>query len=119
GDLNEIIAVAIGGTGDYQYTLNGEDYGSTHTFIITESGEYTVIVTDSSGCTAAAIIYREFVDICIPNYFTPNSDGVSDGWAPCCVENYPNLEFDIFDRYGRKVATYRVGEYWDGKYNGT
>src|SRR5690606_9602332 len=94
GDLNEIIAVAIGGTGDYQYTLNGEDYGSTHTFIITESGEYTVIVTDSSGCTAAATIYREFVDICIPNYFTPNSDGVSDGWAPGCVENYPNLEFD-------------------------
>src|SRR5690606_12469421 len=36
GDLNEIIAVTIGGTGDYQYTLNGVDYGDTNTFIITE-----------------------------------------------------------------------------------
>ena len=28
------------------------------------------------------------------------------------------LTIDIFDRYGRKVATLRVGEKWDGKYNG-
>ena len=119
GDLNEIIAITIGGTGDYQYTLNGVDYGDTNTFIITESGEYIVIVTDSSGCTATASIYREFVDVCIPNYFTPNGDGVTDGWAPGCTDNYPNLEFDIFDRYGRKVGTYNRGQYWDGRYNGT
>ncbi|MEZ4802951.1 MAG: T9SS type B sorting domain-containing protein [Gelidibacter sp.] len=119
GELNEIIAIATGGSGDYQYTLNGVDLGDTNSFIITESGTYTVIVTDLSGCTAIATVYLEFVDICIPNYFTPNNDGVSDGWAPGCVDNYPNLEFDIFDRYGRKVATYKVGQYWDGKYNNT
>ncbi len=117
GDLNEIIAVTVGGTGDYQYTLNGVDYGDTNSFIITETGNYTVVVTDSSGCLASATIFREFVDICIPNYFTPNGDGVNDGWAPGCAQNYPNLEFDIFDRYGRKVGTYRVGQYWDGRYN--
>ncbi|MGF1555385.1 T9SS type B sorting domain-containing protein [Paucihalobacter sp.] len=117
GNLNEIIAVTAGGTGDYQYTLNGVDYGDTSTFTITETGNYTVVVTDNSGCSASATIFREFVDICIPNYFTPNGDGVNDGWAPGCVQNYPNLEFDIFDRYGRKVGTYRVGQYWDGRYN--
>ncbi|MBC8643516.1 T9SS type B sorting domain-containing protein [Flavobacterium lindanitolerans] len=26
---------------------------------------------------------------------------------------------DIFDRYGRKLATLRQGQSWDGKYNGT
>lgn len=117
GDLNEIIAAATGGSGDYTYTLNGEDYGTTNTFIITESGTYVITVTDSRGCMAIASLYLEYVDICIPNYFTPNNDGVTDGWAPGCVDNYPNLEFDIFDRYGRKVATYHVGQYWDGKYN--
>jgi gliding motility-associated-like protein len=117
GDLNEIIANATGGSGEYVYTLNGEDYGTTNAFIITESGTYTITVTDSSGCMAVATMFLEFVEICIPNYFTPNNDGVSDGWAPGCVDNYPNLEFDIFDRYGRKVATYRVGQFWDGKYN--
>ncbi len=118
GELNEFIANASGGTGDYQFTMNGEDYGSVYDYTITESGLYTVTVTDSSGCFATAQIALEFTDICIPNWFTPNGDGEFDTWAPGCVESYPNLTFDIFDRYGRKVATYRVGGAWDGRYNG-
>ena len=116
--LNEFVATASGGTGDYTYTMNGEDYGSENSYIITESGIYTVTATDSSGCSATAQIEMEFIDICIPNWFTPNGDGQYDTWAPGCTENYPNLTFDIFDRYGRKVATYRVGEVWDGRYKG-
>ena len=119
GELNEFIATASGGEGGYQFTMNGEDYGDQNSFIITESGLYEVTVTDSSGCFAKAQIELEFEDICIPNWFTPNGDGAYDTWAPGCAENYPNLTFDIFDRYGRKVATYNVGEVWDGKYNGT
>ncbi|WP_204345082.1 T9SS type B sorting domain-containing protein [Psychroserpens algicola] len=115
----EIIATTTGGTGIYQYTFNGEDYGTTNVWVVTEEGTYTVIVTDSAGCQATAMIEIEIEGPCIPNYFTPNGDGVSDGWTVGCAEDYPNLTFDIFDRYGRKVATYRVGEYWDGKYNGT
>jgi len=118
GGLNEFIATAAGGRGDYQYTLNGEDVGSENTYIITESGLYTVTVTDSSGCFATAQIELEFQDICITNWFTPNGDGNYDTWAPGCTENYPDLTFDIFDRYGRKIATYRVGESWDGRYDG-
>ncbi|WP_040279145.1 T9SS type B sorting domain-containing protein [Psychroserpens damuponensis] len=114
----EIIAVTTGGTGGNQYTLNGEHYGDTNVYVVTEEGTYTVIVTDSSGCQAEATIEIEFLGPCIPNWFTPNGDGTADTWAPGCVEDYPNLTFDIFDRYGRKVATYHVGEYWDGKYNG-
>ncbi|MCF6295834.1 MAG: T9SS type B sorting domain-containing protein [Flavobacteriaceae bacterium] len=117
-EAGEIIAITNGGTGYYQYTLNGEDYGITNTFIVTEEGTYTVIVTDSSGCQAIAEIEIEIVGPCIPNYFTPNGDGVTDTWTPGCIEDFPNLTFDIFDRYGRKVATYRAGEYWDGRYKG-
>ncbi|MDC0006673.1 T9SS type B sorting domain-containing protein [Winogradskyella sp.] len=119
GELNEFIANASGGSGDYQFTMNGEDYGDTYAFIITESGMYEVTATDRSGCVATAQIELEFIDLCIPNWFTPNDDGEYDTWAPGCAENYPNLTFDIFDRYGRKIATYRVGEVWDGRYNGT
>lgn len=87
-------------------------------YLVTEEGTYTVVVTDSSGCLATAVIEIEIVGPCIPNYFTPNGDGTADTWGPECVEGFPNLTFDIFDRYGRKVATYRVGEYWDGRYKG-
>ncbi len=118
GALNEIVAVASGGSGDYEYTLNGVSYGSTNTFLIYASGDYTVTVTDSNGCVAIATRYFEYVDVCIPNYFTPNNDGVLDGWGPGCTDQYRDMTFDIFDRYGRKIATLRVGQKWDGKYNG-
>lgn len=114
----EIIADVTGGTGYYQFTLNGHNQGSTNTFTVSEEGRYTVIVTDSAGCEVEAFIEIEINDPCIPDYFTPNGDGYTDTWAPGCTDQYPNLTFDIFDRYGRKVATYRVGEYWDGRYNG-
>ena len=118
GELNEIVATAIGGTGEYVYTLNGVDYGDENTFTITESGTYEVTVTDSNGCMAIAVIIKEFIDLCIPNYFTPNGDGQNDGWTIGCAPNYPNLMFSIFDRYGRKVATLRSGEKWFGTYKG-
>ncbi|KQB36907.1 putative hemagglutinin/hemolysin-like protein [Flavobacterium daejeonense] len=118
GGLNEIVATAAGGGGGYQYTFNGEDNGTKNTYIIYKSGDYTVQVTDANGCTATATRYFEYIDVCIPNYFTPNGDGISDGWAPGCTINYKDLTFDIFDRYGRKIATYHLGQTWDGKYNG-
>nr|WP_315188993.1 T9SS type B sorting domain-containing protein [uncultured Flavobacterium sp.] len=118
GGLNEIVAIANGGSGVYEYSLNGEPNVTTNSFIIYKSGDYTVTVTDSNGCTATATRYFEYIDICIPNYFTPNGDGVSDGWAPGCTINYKDLQFSIFDRYGREIAKYRLGQYWDGKYNG-
>ncbi|NRD23691.1 T9SS type B sorting domain-containing protein [Winogradskyella litoriviva] len=118
GELNQFIATASGGEGGYQYTMNGEDFGTENTFIITESGLYEVIVTDITGCYAKATIELEFEEICIPNWFTPD-DATNTTWTPGCIDNYPNLTFDIFDRYGRKIAEYHVGEAWDGKYNGT
>lgn len=118
GGLNEIVATTTGGAGGYKYTLNGEYFGSQNTFIFYKSGDYTVTVTDSNGCVATATRYFEFIDIKIPNVFTPNGDGDNDGWTPTNTMNYPDLLFYIFDRYGRKVGAYREGQFWDGKYNG-
>ncbi|WP_205958089.1 T9SS type B sorting domain-containing protein [Flavivirga algicola] len=118
GELNEIVAVTSGGAEPFEYTLNGESYGSENKFIIYASGDYTVTVTDSNGCVATATRYFEYVDVCISNYFTPNGDGDLDEWGPGCTSQYKDLTFDIFDRYGRAIATLRVGEKWDGKYNG-
>ena len=117
-EAGEIIADAEGGTGDYEFTLNGVDYGDTNTFIASETGTYVVVVYEGAGCEAMAQIEIEILDPCIPEYFTPNDDGTSDGWTVECADLYPNLTFDIFDRYGRKIATLGVGEYWDGTYNG-
>ncbi|GAA4946425.1 T9SS type B sorting domain-containing protein [Algibacter agarivorans] len=113
-EINQIVAATSGGAAPYVYTLNGEDYGDENTFLIYESGDYTVTVTDSNGCFASATRYFEFIDVCIPNYFTPRSEE----WGPGCTSQYKELTVDIFDRYGRKIATLRVGDKWDGKYKG-
>ena len=102
GELNEIVANAFGGTGEYVFTFNDVNYGDENVFTITESGTFIITATDSNGCMATAIIEQDFIDICIPNYFTPNGDGVQDGWTIGCASDYPNLMFSIYDRYGRK-----------------
>ena len=118
GDLNEIITTAAGGGSEYQYSIDGESYSRNNKFIIYKSGDYTVTITDKNGCTAATTRYFEYIDVCIPNYFTPNGDGINDEWGPGCTENYKSLTFTIFDRYGRIIGNFKYGQRWDGKYNG-
>ncbi|WP_189359218.1 T9SS type B sorting domain-containing protein [Algibacter mikhailovii] len=115
GGINEIVAQASGGTEPYEYSLNGVPQGEENTFIIYESGNYTVTVMDSNGCTAEVTRYFEYIDICIPNFFTPSN---GDKWGPGCADQYRELTYDIFDRYGRKIATLDLNHKWDGTYNG-
>lgn len=116
GNFNEIVATTTGGFGNYEYFLNGTSTASENTFIIFETGTYSITVIDDAGCTRTEEIFIEFVDLCIPTYFTPNDDGVADKWQLGCADNYPNIKVKIFDRYGRVVAHLRQGDYWNGTY---
>lgn len=115
--LNQIVATASGGSGIYQFTLNGESYGTQNKFIYYRTGDYTVAVTDSYGCTAIATMYFEFIDIEIPNVFTPNGSGTNITWNPKKTDNYPDMVCKIYDRYGRVIATLGLGQSWDGNYH--
>ncbi|HEU4790001.1 MAG TPA: T9SS type B sorting domain-containing protein [Flavobacterium sp.] len=119
GGLNEIVATVTGGSGVYQFTVNGEAIGSNNKYYYFRSGDYTVTVTDSNGCSISATKYFEFIDIKIPPIFTPTGDGTNDNWKPTNTENYPDIKFVVYDRYGRQVGTFGAGQSWDGKYNGT
>ncbi len=118
GGLNEIIAVAADGGGNYKYTFDGEFTGSSPSYIYYKTQPYLVTVQDANGCTASATQLFNYIDICVPNYFTPNGDTINDTWAPGCTINYKNLIFSVLDRYGREIGTYHLGESWDGKYQG-
>ena len=117
-EMNIISVTATGGAPAYEYSFNGEPFTSSNKYTIYKSGDYPVIVRDQNGCTFELIVPGIYVDVCIPNYFTPNGDGLYDDWGPGCTNIYNNLEFSIFDRYGRMIAKYHYGQKWDGKYNG-
>ncbi len=118
GGLNEIIALPSGGFGNYTFTFNGEFKDANPSYIYYKTQDYLVTVQDANGCTASITQGFDYIDICTPNYFTPNGDGLNDTWAPGCTLNYTNLTFTVFDRYGRELGNYHLGESWDGKYQG-
>ena len=115
-NLNEITAVATGGKKDYKYKFNEVDNGSDNTFYIKKTGTYTVTVTDANGCVMSANIEMEFIDVELPNFFTPDGDGKNDFWAPKNTQAYPQILTVIFDRYGREVARLGINDNWNGLY---
>ena len=119
-NINEITAVAIGGDGNYTFYFDDKDNGDDNTMFINRSDTFTVRVVDGNGCEVVASIEMEFIDIEIPNFFTPNSDNENDVWKPTNLEGFPNILMILFDRYGREV--YRMGANdpgWDGIYHNT
>ena len=116
-NINEITAIAAGGQPEYTFFFNEEDYGTDNTYNITETGTYTVRVVDQNGCVAEAQIFMEFMDIVIPNFFTPDGDGMNDFWTPQNIEAFPEILIKIYDRYGRVVAEVTAANAWDGTYD--
>ena len=116
-ELNIISVTASGGAPAYEYSFNGEPFTSSNKYKIYKSGDYKVIVRDKNGCTFEIVVPAIYVDVCLDNYFTP-AGATNTSWGPGCTNIYNNLEFSIFDRYGRVIAKYHYGQKWDGRYNG-
>ncbi len=117
--INEITAIATGGRGQYTFYFNDDDNGPDNTYIINHTDTYEVRVVDENGCEVIALIEMEFIDIEIPNFFTPDGDGQNDFWLPVNIEPYPEILIKIYDRYGRVVENNVVDRNgWDGTYHG-
>jgi gliding motility-associated-like protein len=91
---------------------------TTQTIEIQGPGTYTVIVTNEYGCTATDEIVVT-MEVGIPNFFTPNHDGVNDTWEIPYLSNNPEARIHIYDRFGNLITTYLYGEGgWDGTRDG-
>jgi gliding motility-associated-like protein len=113
--LATIQAIAIGGFGVYEYSLNAIDWQSSPIFTSLPNGSYTIYVRDIQGC--GLLITNTIQTITFPNYFTPNGDGYNDFWNINLPENYNGL-ISIFDRYGKlikQISPSSIG--WDGTFN--
>ncbi len=112
GDGRRVIDVTAK---EATYTWS-DGYSGGGNRVITNSGTYTVTVTNKCG-TASDDVVLEFLpyvcDIFIPNAFSPNADGTNDVFRPS--GNVELLSMMIFDRWGAKVYQSTPIEFaWNG-----
>ncbi|MEM6376739.1 MAG: gliding motility-associated C-terminal domain-containing protein [Bacteroidota bacterium] len=83
-----------------------------------DDGIYTIIAT-SGRCTESAEIAVEVLfELDMTKIFSPNEDGANDFWYIGDIDQFPNAEVNVFNRWGDMV--YRAQPYsnnWDGRDN--
>ncbi|MDA9874878.1 T9SS type B sorting domain-containing protein [Flavobacteriaceae bacterium] len=119
-DANQMILVsATGGSGIYEYQLDGGDWQSNALFeYVTGCQEHIIAVRDALGCSTipeTSIMIMEF-----PKLFTPNGDGYNDTWNIKCLIDDPTAVVSIFDRYGKLIFQFKPSRTaWNGTFNGS
>jgi gliding motility-associated-like protein len=132
GDIVSLVASSTGGSSPYIYTwvtASGPDSlpninGTVNVFTPTASGIFIVQVQEGCGDIEQDTIlvnYRE-CDVVPPNVFTPNGDGVNDALVFDGLENFPQSQLLIYNRWGNKIyesTDYRNDWNGDGVSDGT
>ncbi|WP_254504204.1 T9SS type B sorting domain-containing protein [Aquimarina spinulae] len=98
-------------------------------FVIRQTADYVLRVVDADGCEVLTVQNLTYINIRIPNYFTPdspNSTAEDRFWYPRQITPniddpffFENMEVIVFDRYGRMLAEFKGDQQgWDGLYQG-
>lgn len=118
-DIHSVTCTAIGGFGEYLYDF-GKGFSTENILEHTmPSVRYTVKAKDERGCVGDTTFEMEYAELIIPEFFTPQGDGVNDKWEIVNLDKYEHVNVSIFDRFGKKVyESEDADESWDGTYNG-
>jgi len=114
---NGQVTINAQGSGDYEFALNDSEFTNSNTFEINQI-ENSIVVRDKNGCGEVTL---NFFALQIPDFFTPNNDGINDFWQIKGIRQSENdvKNIFIFDRYGKlldNISPLLIG--WDGNYNG-
>ena len=118
--FGQTFVEATGGSGNYEYSIDGINY------------QVSPIFTNTNGGTIRRVYVRDVVRGCVRyfddisttvttlfNAFSPNGDGINDTWDLSNFKACRNIEVFIFDRYGRKITQLNANKLqWDGTVNG-
>lgn len=111
------VLIEYTGIGNYEFSLDGENYQAEPLFKGTPAGIYNAFARDKNGC--GTTMSAPFYVLDYPRFFTPNGDGYNDTWRVKYLEHLPDYTISIFDRYGKllkQMNTLSMG--WDGTYGG-
>jgi gliding motility-associated-like protein len=83
-----------------------------------DAGDYFVKITDNlnEDTTIYFTIEQLICKPAIENYFSPNGDNYADTWSISGLENFPDFELFVYNRWGQ-IVHHQVNNYipWDGK----
>jgi gliding motility-associated-like protein len=119
GDVNTIQIITPPANGTASVGAGGYiDYTSNAGFFGVDSIEYEICdVICTNACERAWIIItvNERLPIDLPNGFSPNGDGYNDYFVIENIDQYPENEILIFNRWGDQVySAAPYGNDWDG-----
>ncbi|PWS28662.1 hypothetical protein DHW03_02110 [Pedobacter yonginense] len=121
-------AIILTSTGGNQYSWTGSEIISGQsTAAVTirpkQTGNYSVTVTNASGCSISQTINITVIDdykLEASTVVTPNGDGINDKFIIKNIDYYPNNTLRIFDKAGRVLYTKQTyTNDWEGTINGT
>ncbi len=86
----------------------------------TETTTYTLRASNEHGCSKeVSVTVNVLRNLQVPNGFTPNGDGINDGWEIAGLEQYPNVFIQVFNRWGAPVFSSKgYPTPWNGQFNG-
>lgn len=110
---NNSIEIIVEGPGVYEYAIgNTSNYQDNNIFYGLKNGYHTVFVRDKFGC---GTVSQQVLVLDYPRYFTPNSDSYHDYWQLIGMNEFPEAQIYIFDRFGKllkQISPTSIG--WDG-----
>ena len=117
-DTNQVIEVSVsGGSGNYEYQLDGGGWQNSAIFQNVVGCENHIIkVKDAEGCSNEPETTFTILDY--PKFFTPNGDGYNDLWNIRCLQTQAGI-ISIFNRHGKLLNQFKTNfPGWNGTYNG-
>lgn len=113
-------ASVTGGYFPIEFLWSDPDAQANATAIGLPEDVYSVVITDSLGCTITSTVEVEPTVGClfIAEAVTPNGDGYNDEWIVGGLEYFPSARVTVFNRYGQVLfESQGYATRWDGRYN--
>ena len=122
----DIIYLTAYGGATYSWSpaslVDSDKSGNTFTHIFLAE-TFTVTATDQNGCSDTASVAFNNIQPCCklsyPNAFTPNDDGINDGFRIVTYGNMLHYALTIFNRWGQQIFYSEDPQHaWNGNYGG-
>ena len=121
-DVNQrTVVINLTNTADYfEFSVDGNNYQSSNIFYDVPGGLQTAYVRVKDNQCNINETTQNFVVLVFPTFFTPNGDTFNDSWEVSGMENFPQAQVTIFDRFGKFLAQLNYSKMsWDGTLNKT